>query len=75
MLMAQSSSQAPASMSLIYKGEVAEDSSFALKVLTAVDENVIEPLSLQLEYKLYGSQNISVTDELPVCQGPKIYDD
>lgn len=71
-LVAQSASlhdSAASSMSLIYKGDVsgAPSSSFAVKVLTSADGNSVEPLGMQLEYKLYDSENGRVSHELPAC--------
>ena len=55
-----------ASMSLFYKGEIKEDSQFAVKVFTSLADNEIEELNLQLSYKLYG-YDMSLTDQLPAC--------
>ena len=54
------------SMSLLYKSEMAEDTQIAVKVNTTADENKIDPLNMQLSYKLY-SYGMNVTDQLPAC--------
>lgn len=54
-------------MSLIYKGEVEEDSKFAVMIFTTELENDIDPLNMQLSYKLFGSA-VKVTNDLPQCE-------
>lgn len=53
-------------MSLIYKGEIEEDSKFAVMIFTTELENDIDPLNMQLSYKLFGSA-VKVTNDLPQC--------
>ena len=53
-------------MSLIYKGEIEEDSKFAVMIFTTELENDIDPLNMQLSYKLFGSA-VEVTNDLPQC--------
>ena len=55
-----------ASMSLFYKAEIKEDSTFAVKVFTGVEDNEIEPLNMQLSYKLY-AHDMGLKSELPAC--------
>ena len=55
-----------ASMSLLYKGEIEEDSEFTVMVFTNEIENDIDPLNMQLSYKLYG-YDVEVTNNLPNC--------
>ena len=55
-----------ASMSLIYKGHIEEDSELAVMIFTAAEMNDIEPLNMQLSYKLFGF-GVEVNNELPAC--------
>ena len=53
-------------MSLLYKGEIEEDTKFAVMIFTTEDENDIKPLNMQISYTLYGSK-VQVTNDLPAC--------
>ena len=46
--------EAPSNLSLIYRGNIAEDSSVKVIAMTGDTPSVIDPQLLQVGYKLYG---------------------